>query len=236
MPPQTPIASRSLNKAELGVHLSVSCSKTLKKVLEKNQLDAVAGSYPWRRIWRAVHKTEGSWLAGHLAQLKAQHPESPILGAIKDIEAELTVPLWTFGQLARALGQVPDTFSKALRQGRATLPIATLELGPRLRCYRPLEVCLWRDEGILLALPKPVLLVARTPEAAEDAGKTSGQDTAGTTAPEMKAAGRKAASPDPTQTVGVGAGAADGTSAEPVDHAKKAVFGGFNRRSRKNTA
>lgn len=227
MPPETPIASRSLNKAELGVHLSVRCSKTLKKILKTINLDTVAGSYPWRRIWRAVHQTEGSWLAGHLAQLNSRHPDSPILGVIEDLEAELTVPLWTFDQMARALGKVPDTLSKALRQGRATLPIATLQLGPRLRCYRPLEVCLWRDEGILLALPKPVKLVARTPQAAKVAGKNS----AGIAAPDTAAAGRRTAAPVPTPL----AGAAEGTPApEAADQAKKVVFGGFEGRSRKN--
>lgn len=226
MPPETPITSRSLNKAELGVHLSVACSKTLKKVLKTVNLDAVIGSYPWRRIWRAVHRTEGSWLAGHLAQLKAQHQDSPILTAIDDLEVELTEPLWRFDQMARAIGKVPNTFSRALKEGRATLPIATLQLGPRLRCYPPLEVRLWRDEGILLDLPQPVQLVARNPDAAVE-------DTTEIAAPEAAVAAGTNGTSIPTPSA---KDAGSNPAPKAADQAKKAVFGAFDRGSRKNTA
>ena len=57
--------------------------------------------------------------------------------------------------MAFQLRQKPDTLAKAIRQGRYVLPFPTLDLGPRLRRYRPLEVTLWAYDRVSLDLPKP---------------------------------------------------------------------------------
>lgn len=145
----------NLNKAGLAKHLGVERS-SLPRILADTGLTDVVGRYPWRRVLRAIHRTEGAWLPGHLAQLKRAH-NSPLLDAITDLQTELMTPLVAFDEMSRALGQLPDTLSRALREGRTTLPFAEIRLGPRLRRYRTLEVILWRDEGILLDLPEAVM-------------------------------------------------------------------------------
>ena len=207
-----PTQQHSLNKAELGAHLSVSCSKKLNEIVTRLGLEPVAGRYPWRRIFRRVHGTEGHLLAGHLETLRERHGTpafddiedpgaraaarteaqgSPFIDAIGDLEAELKEPLWTFERMAAALGKRADTLAKALREGRTELPFPTILLGPRLRRYRPLEVRLWCDDGIALDLPPAMQIVAAAAPATADA--------------------------------------------PPEEVAQKAVFGGFARGERKNT-
>lgn len=111
--------------------------------------------YPWRRIWRHIHRTEGTQLAGYLAILKERHPSSMIFGGIEDLEAALRVPLIDFAIMAERLGEKPDTLAKSVRQGRVILPFPIIKLGPRKRHFRPLEVQLWVEEEIRLDLPKP---------------------------------------------------------------------------------
>ena len=82
------------------------------------------------------------------------------------LETALKEPLWSFEQMAAALGKRPDTLAKALRQSRMVLPFPTLQLGPRLRLYRPLEVRLWCEEGIRLALPPAMQITASAPPTA----------------------------------------------------------------------
>lgn len=60
---------------------------------------------------------------------------SPIIDAIADLEAELKAPLWSFQEMAHAIGERPNTFSKALAEGREALAFPALLLGPRLRRY-----------------------------------------------------------------------------------------------------
>lgn len=123
MPSDTHSQNESLNATELGMHLSVSCSKSIARIVGRLGLEPVAGGYPWRRIFRAIHRTEGHVLAQHLVALKATHgtPDfdeiedagaraaaraaaqgSPIIDAITDLESELRAPLWHFDKMSRA--------------------------------------------------------------------------------------------------------------------------------------
>lgn len=215
MPQHHWAALESLNKTELGKHLSVPCARSINRIIDRIGLEPVAGGYPWRRIFRAAHRTEDHLLPGHLAHLKARFGTpafedieddaeraaararaqgSPIIDAITDLRAELKAPLWSFAEMACALGKRPNTLSRAMAEGRHALAIPTLRLGPRLRLYRPLEVRLWRDENILLDLPPPMSIDPRTMQAAPPAT--------------ARGAGRRGA---PT----------------PADQAAKAVFGAF---------
>lgn len=142
-----------LNKVELARHLSIERS-SLPRVLAERGLHDVMGRYPEQRILRAVHHIEGSGLVAHLALLKLRHTQAHALQGVKDLRTELMAPLMTFDEMARALGQLPGTLSRALREWRTTLPFPEIRLGPRMRRYRPLDVMLWRDEGILLDLPQ----------------------------------------------------------------------------------
>ena len=183
----TPAHRESLNRSELGEHLGVSCSKTVAGIVARIGLEPVAGVYPWRRVFRHVHGTEGHLLAGHLEELKSTYGTpafeeiedagaraaardeaqgSPIIDALEDLETALKEPLWSFEQMAAALGKRADTLAKALRQGRMVLPFPTLQLGPRLRLYRPLEVRLWCEECIALDLPPARRIAASAPPAA----------------------------------------------------------------------
>ena len=167
----------SMTATELGAHLGVSCSKTRARIVARTGLEPVAGRYPWRRVLRCIHGTEGHLLAGRLAELKAAHgtpacPQiadpgaragaqgAPLIDALDDLEEALKAPLWSFERMSRILGKRPDTLAKALRQGRLALPFPTLQLGPRLRLYRPLEVRLWCEDGIRLALPPAMTVPA----------------------------------------------------------------------------
>ena len=107
-------------------------------------------------------------LAWHLQDLKSKYPGSVTLGGIEDLEAELRKPLIDFAAMAEQRGRKPDTLSKALRQGRATLPFPVIDMGPRTRHFRALEVRLWVAEEIRLDLP-PIpswVTAAQRPEAA----------------------------------------------------------------------
>ena len=149
----------SMTATELGAHLGVSCSKTRARIVARTGLEPVAGRYPGRRVLRCIHGTEGHLLAGRLAELKAAHG-APLIDALDDLEEALKAPLWSFERMSRILGKRPDTLAKALRQGRLALPFPTLQLGPRLRLYRPLEVRLWCEDGIRLALPPAMTVPA----------------------------------------------------------------------------
>ena len=166
----------SMTATELGAHLGVSCSKTRARIAARTGLEPVAGRYPWRRVLRCIHGTEGHLLASRLAELKVAHGTpgyapgaekdaargagSPLIDALDDLEEALKAPLWSFERMSRILGKRPDTLAKALRQGRLALPFPTLQLGPRLRLYRPLEVRLWCEDGIRLALPPAMTVPA----------------------------------------------------------------------------
>ena len=226
----------SVNKKQLAEHLSVRCYTTLDEILAQTGLRPAFGGFPWRRIFRAVHRTEGALLADHLATLKARHgtptfddienadereaarakaPGSPIIGGLEDLEAALKEPLWPFARMAREIGKKPDTLSKALRQGREILPFPTLRLGTRLRLYRPLEVRLWCDEGLLLELP-PALWIA--PKASPATSSASQEQTPNA---------QTAESDDPTTEC---------DPPTPGEEMRKVVFAGFGRNSRKESA
>ncbi|WP_045319949.1 hypothetical protein [Limimaricola cinnabarinus] len=140
-----------LTRRVLARHLAVD-DKTISEVLKRVPLRRELGTYPWRRIWQTIHKTEGRLLPDHLDALQKQHPSSPILSGITDLAFALRMPLIDFAEMAQALDKKPDSLSKAMKRG-ATLPFPTLELGVRLRRYRPLEVRLWVEEEIKLDLP-----------------------------------------------------------------------------------
>lgn len=173
-----PGSSDAINREGLARHLAVERS-TLPRILDSLGLEPIAGRFPWRRVFRSVHGVEGARFHGHLDWLRRQHA-SPILDMITDLEAELRNPLLSFAEMARTLGVRPGTLSRAPREGRQTLPITMIRLGPRLRRFRPLEVLLWRDEGILLRLPQRVDVsglpidapVATDPRVARDADLT----------------------------------------------------------------
>ncbi|MCP1168906.1 hypothetical protein [Limimaricola litoreus] len=144
----------SWTQEKLCEHLNVERS-AITKIVKRTGLESIGGKYPWRRVLRAVHRTEGYLLAEHLDALKARHA-SPALHAITDLEEDLKQPLWDFARMATAMGYRPNTLSRKIREGRITLPFPVIQLGPRLRHYRPLDVRLWRDDQLLLDLPKPI--------------------------------------------------------------------------------
>ena len=141
---------QGLNQKQLAEHLSVNRTK-IDDIASTVGLEPLHGLYPWRRIFRHIHGTERSSLVAHLNTLRVRHGTA--LPHIGDVEAELRAPLLTFEEVAYSLGKKPDTLAKAIRQGRDALPFPTLLLGPRIRRFRPLEVFLWIDHGILLDLP-----------------------------------------------------------------------------------
>ncbi|WP_299663138.1 hypothetical protein [uncultured Ruegeria sp.] len=114
----------------------------------------VAGLYPWHQIWRALHGIEGTLLSTHLDELRLQHRNSIILAETKNLETALKTPLIDFSGMAGLLGVKPNTLSRRIADGRETLPFPSVNLGPRKRMFRPLEVLVWREEGLLLDLPK----------------------------------------------------------------------------------
>ena len=143
----------ALTQAELCRHLSVERS-SIKQIARRKQLVNVAGLYPWHQVWRAVHGIEGTLLFAHLCELRLRHKNSSILAGIEDLETALKTPLIDFAAMAGLLGVKPNTLSRRIADGRETLPFPTVNLGPRKRMFRPLEVLLWREEGMLLDLPK----------------------------------------------------------------------------------
>ena len=142
---------QSISKTALAEHLNVDVT-SVGKIAAQIGLEPIAAKYPWRRIWRTVHNTEGAWLKNHHATLAACG--SPILKDAKSLEEALKEPLLNFAQMAHLLGEKPDTLAKALREGRTELHFTQLDFGLRTRRYRRLEVLLWRDESIFLDLPE----------------------------------------------------------------------------------
>jgi len=160
-------SGQPLSLRALAHHLHVDADKA-REIVTKSNLELEGSTYPWRRIWRAIHGIEGSQLGNHLTALKESHPDSLTLGKITDLEAELRAPLISFAVMADRRGKQPDTLAKALRQGRETLPYPVLDFGPRTRLFRSLEVRLWEEEGITLDLPQPLILPKPAPEPTAD--------------------------------------------------------------------
>jgi hypothetical protein len=181
-------SGRPLSLKALAYHLNVDEDKA-RHIVKKSNLEREGSTYPWRRIWRAIHGTEGSQLGSHLAALKEGHPDSQILDRIADLDAELRAPLISFATMAVLRGKEPDTLSKALRQGREMLPYPIMEFGPRTRLFRPLEVRLWEHEGILLNLPRPLIIPTPEPEITADCETQNSQPQPDLSSPE----GRKKA-------------------------------------------
>lgn len=138
-----------LNQAQLAYHLSVNRSK-VDEIVRNTKLEPILGFYPWRRIFHCIHRIDYRSLSAHLAKLQVRHSALPHMPSL---QAALQAPLETFEELAYRLGRKSDTLSKAIRQGRISLPIAMLVLGPRIKRFRPIEVELWLDHGIMLDLP-----------------------------------------------------------------------------------
>lgn len=138
----------------LAHHLAVD-RKNATIIAKAFGLAPECGKYSWLRIWRKIHGTEGANFTTHLAKLKRLHPGSVILSEVKDLEAALRAPLIDFDAMASRLGLITNTLSRALREGRHTLPFPMIILGQRARHFRPLEVMLWATEGIRLDLPRP---------------------------------------------------------------------------------
>ncbi|WP_421904994.1 hypothetical protein [Mameliella sp.] len=199
---------------QLAWHLQVD-PKHAPRIARAFGLEKQDGLYPWVRIWRAIHKTEGIQLARHLADLKARYPGSMILGGIEDLEAELRKPLLDFAAMAEQRGRKPDTLSKALRQGRATLPFSMIDMGPRTRHFRALEVRLWVVEEIALDLPEP-----------PNWGRVPRPATARSQADDASAAA------DPGTTGGDQTTRATDDAGGTPDPVKKAIFGHFGADSR----
>ncbi|APE43248.1 hypothetical protein BOO69_07325 [Sulfitobacter alexandrii] len=89
------------------------------------------------------------------------------MAGVEDLEVALRVPLMSFARMSEALGRRSDTLSKALREGRETLPFPLITLGPRTRVFRKLEVRLWAEEEIRLDLPKALGWTTPAPEQVE---------------------------------------------------------------------
>ena len=156
-------SGNSLTVGALAHHLNVD-RKRASIIAKASGLAPECGKYSWLRIWRAIHGTEGAKFTIHLAKLQRLHPGSAILGEVKDLEAALRAPLIDFDAMASRLGLVTNTLSRALREGRHTLPFPMIILGQRARHFRPLEVTLWVTEGIRLDLPKtPAWASAKSP-------------------------------------------------------------------------
>ncbi|OAN75461.1 hypothetical protein A8B81_16585 [Sulfitobacter pontiacus] len=202
----------ALNVEQLAWHFGVN-PKNARGIAKKKGLHPdIGGRYSWRRTWRYIHGIEGSQLAWHLTMLKERYPGSMILAEIDDLEAALRVPLINFANMAGRLGERPDTLSKALFQGRATLPFPIIDMGPRKRLFREVEVRLWVDEEICLDLPVPPAWLNRTSPAHETAQAASA----------------------PTTAAAVTASTSQDVAVTSVDPATKAIFGHFETDSRIN--
>jgi len=178
--------------------------------------------YPWRRIWRHIHGTEGTQLAAHLVTLKERYPSSTILAAIEDLEPALRIPLIDFATMASRLGQKPDTLAKAIREGRVVLPFSMIVLGTRKRHFRLLEVRLWIEEEICLDLPAPPAWVA-----------TCARSIATLPHDGDEAAAENVVAPIiPAEAGGTDAADTSVAAAPTADPAIKAIFGGFTNNSR----
>ena len=190
----------AINKTELAFHLGVDHGN-VPGVASAKGLETFAGAYSWTRILRSIHNTEGALLNGYLAELKEQHPNSPTLSGIDDLQAELRRPLMDLNAMAAMLGKKPPALRAAIREGRLTLPFATIQLGERQRRYRPLDVTLFVLEEISLSLPKPIWPADKEPR----------QGPAGS-------------APKPVASKAVGSCTID-DAGKPADPVKKAVFG-----------
>tara|TARA_R100001369_G_scaffold73107_1_gene101608 strand:+ start:4042 stop:4686 length:645 start_codon:yes stop_codon:yes gene_type:complete len=157
-------SGRPLSKLALAHHLGVDRAKSAS-IAKKRHLKCDGITYPWRRIWPAIYGIKGSDLEAHLAELKTRHPDSKALANIKDLEAELRAPLISFAEMALRRDMKPNTLSRRVKEGREILPFPPIQLGGRLRHFRPLEVDLWIKEEIQLDLPLPP---AWTPEKRND--------------------------------------------------------------------
>lgn len=150
------------SRTGLARHLRIDLS-TLDSVTTACGLRLMGARYPLPRVLRCIHRTEISSLPKHLAEFQTVHPSSGILSNTSDLVEELARPLLTFAELAVAFGVRPNTLSRSLREGRQFLPFAELQMGSRLRRYRPFEVELWRDEEIRLRLPAASHAAAHAP-------------------------------------------------------------------------
>lgn len=148
----SPVAHQSISKNQLAQYLSIG-NRNITQHCEALGLGGNERNFPWRRIFRCILHTEGTQLATHLKRLQKKHPESVILGLLKDLEVELTRPLLTFKEMAELFGEKSNTLSRAIREKRIIHPFQTIKIGQHRR-YCPLEVELWRDEEIVLNLPK----------------------------------------------------------------------------------
>ncbi|AML53037.1 hypothetical protein [Falsihalocynthiibacter arcticus] len=81
---------QSITKAELARHLNVDAT-SVGRIAASIGLEAIAGRYPWRKIWRREHKTEGVWLKSHHATLIASG--STVLAEVEILEEALKTPL-----------------------------------------------------------------------------------------------------------------------------------------------
>lgn len=167
-------SGRPLSKLALAHHLGVDRAKSAE-ITKKRHLKRDGISFPWRRIWPAIYGIEGSDLAEHLAKLQARHPGSKALANIDDLEAELREPLISFAEMALRRDMKPNTLSKRLKEGRESLPFPAIQLGSRLRHFRPLEVDLWIAEEIQLDLPPPPVWVCDESNAEVDGSQNGEQ-------------------------------------------------------------
>ncbi|MCP1168571.1 MULTISPECIES: hypothetical protein [Limimaricola] len=194
-----------LTTEQLAWHLQID-PKHAPRIEPAFGLEPEGRLYPWVNIWRAIHATEGVQLAQHLQDLKAKYSGSVILCGIEDLEAEFRMPLIDFAAMSEKRGRKHNTLSKVLREGRETLPFPIIDMGPRTRHFRALEVRLWVRERICLELPKPPSWATTTSVESSSVDDEGTSDAA-----------------DPTM--------AENTPAA-VDPAKKAIFGGFGGDSR----
>ncbi|MEP2683600.1 MULTISPECIES: hypothetical protein [unclassified Sulfitobacter] len=208
------ISGDPLTCEQLSWHLQVD-PKHAPRIARSLGLAPQGRLYPWVRVWRAIHKTEGVQLVSHLAALRAKYPGSVTLSGIEDLEAELRKPLIDFATMAGILGEKPDTLSKALRQGRATLPFPMIDMGPRTRHFRALEVRLWVAEEITLDLPEPPKW-GRAPR--PEAASSEADDASAAADPDLTGDDQTAHANDDA-----------GGTPDPV---KKAIFGAFGAPNR----
>lgn len=119
------LLNENLSLAELVFHLDVDRG-TASSIADAHGLDLGNGQHPWGRVFRCLRAVEPARLPAHLADLTARGV--PGIDDIDDLWRALRRPRIDFARMARAFGSKPDTFSKALRQGRMTLPFPTIVL------------------------------------------------------------------------------------------------------------
>ena len=146
-------SGHSLNAKVLAFHLGVD-RNTATRIAKAQGLAPEGSTYTWRRIWWQIHNIEYSLLASHLEKLRTHFPKSRILGGIDNIEVTLRTPLVKYPGMAAMLREHPDTLRKQIDRGDRNIPFPVLSFGPRLQLFRPLDIILWREEELLLDLPK----------------------------------------------------------------------------------